>query len=72
MEKEITTNKIQQCCDCGVKLSFEDFRRIHPSLSEEKAKGLWEISFVKKYCPECFFNRPEKPFRKRRRYYGKY
>jgi hypothetical protein len=62
----------QKCCDCGIELSFKDFCRINPSLGEAKAEDLWKLPIIEKYCPECFFNRPEKPFKKKRRVFRKF
>ncbi|MFX1407437.1 MAG: hypothetical protein ACFFBW_10795, partial [Promethearchaeota archaeon] len=68
MEKLIT----KQCCDCSRIISFTEFRINNPLLSKEAASDLWENPLIKIYCVECFLNRPEKPYRKRKRFYSYY
>ncbi len=57
----------KNCCDCGKLLSFHEFCRINPSLSDKRALDLWENPLITPYCPLCFFNRKEKPFKRKRR-----
>ena len=60
----------KNCCDCGKLLSFHEFCRINPSLSNKRALDLWENPLITPYCPLCFFNRKEKPFKRKRREYS--
>jgi hypothetical protein len=64
--------KPKHCCDCGKEMTFQEFCRDNPSLHIGKALELWEDSLITTYCPNCFFNRNEKPFKfkKRRLNYG--
>ncbi|MBD3193876.1 MAG: hypothetical protein GF317_02395 [Candidatus Lokiarchaeota archaeon] len=62
--------KTQKCCDCGKEITFFDFRRNSPSLSFDQVHEIWKTPHLSKYCSECFFNRPEKPFKPNKRYYG--
>jgi hypothetical protein len=57
----------KQCGDCRMILSFEQFRQNHPTLSEAQLKSLWEDPLLTIYCPVCYFNRPEKPYKRRKR-----
>ncbi|MFX0059615.1 MAG: hypothetical protein ACFE85_17565 [Candidatus Hodarchaeota archaeon] len=65
MEKQI----IKQCCDCNKSISFAEFLRNNSLLSKEAASDLWKNPLVNIYCIECFLNRPERPYRKRKRFY---
>jgi len=56
----------KKCCDCGLSIPFAEFRTIHPFLSKFDAKELYENPLMGVYCPNCFIQRPEKPYRKRR------
>jgi hypothetical protein len=58
---------VKECYDCGKKLTFQEFFRNNPSLSSKRAYNLWEDPLITLYCPHCFFNRPEKPFKLKRR-----
>ena len=60
----------KNCCDCGKLLSFHEFCRINPSLNNKRAQDLWENPLITPYCPLCFFNRKEKPFKRKRREYS--
>ena len=60
----------KNCCDCGKLLSFHEFCRINPSLSDKRALDLWENPLISPYCPLCFFNRKEKPFKRKHREYS--
>lgn len=66
MEKQI----IKQCCDCNKPINFAEFQGINPLLSKETASDIWENPLINIYCLECFLNRPEKPYRKRTRFYS--
>jgi hypothetical protein len=63
----------KSCCDCGLSIPFTHFRAINPSLSMPEAKELYENPLIDIYCPTCYFQRPEKPYKnKRRAYYNKF
>jgi hypothetical protein len=57
----------KNCCDCGMVLSFEQFRQNHPSLSKARLRSLWEDPLINIYCPACYFNRIERPYKRKRR-----
>ena len=59
--------QVKKCCDCGKKLTFQEFCRNNPSLLSKRAYQLWEDPLITPYCPNCFFQRPEKPFKLKRR-----
>ena len=59
----------KSCCDCGLFIPFAHFKAINPSLSSQGAKGLYENPLIEIYCPNCYFQRPEKPYKKKRRSY---
>ena len=61
--------KTRKCGDCGTLIPFNIFLRDNPTISMERAQKLWNDPFIIPYCPQCFLNRPEKPYRRRRRYY---
>ena len=54
---------------CGKSILFQIFLRDNPIISMKRAQKLWKDPFIIPYCPECFLNRPEKPYKRRRRYY---
>jgi len=60
------------CGDCGKLISFSDFLRDNPSISELRAKILWNDSMISIFCPDCYFNRPEKPFKLKKAYFNYY
>jgi len=62
--KELIT---KVCTVCGKKLNFEDFLQINPSLRVINAKYLYESPLIIVYCSDCYFERPEKLFKQRRR-----
>jgi len=70
MTREVPQNKI--CVDCGKLISYSEFLRDNPSISELRAKDLWNDSMITVFCPDCYFNRPEKPFKVKRGYFNYY
>ncbi|MFW9972348.1 MAG: hypothetical protein ACFFDF_19335 [Candidatus Odinarchaeota archaeon] len=62
--------KDNNCIDCGKTISFSEFLNDNPSISEERAKGLWKDSMISIFCPNCYFNRPEKPFKVKRSHFN--
>jgi uncharacterized protein YlaI len=62
----------KKCYDCGLRINFNHFKAMHPALSIEDAKELFNNPLVVVYCPNCFFHRPERPYRKRGSFYYKY
>ena len=65
MENNVPLPK--NCIDCGKLITFKRFRNLNPSLSEVSASELWKNPLISVYCQDCFFNRPERPYKKRRR-----
>ncbi|MFW9821507.1 MAG: hypothetical protein ACFFE4_01140 [Candidatus Thorarchaeota archaeon] len=59
----------KECGDCGKEIPFQIFLRDNPTISLKRARDLWNDPLIITYCPECFLNRPERPYRRRRRYY---
>ncbi len=57
------------CGDCRMEIPFRIFLRDNPTISFERASDLWEDPLIIPYCPECFLKRPEKPYKRSRRYY---
>jgi hypothetical protein len=70
MIREDSKNK--KCADCGRSISFLEFLRDNPSFSKSRAKQLWKDSIISIFCPDCYFNRPEKPFKTKRGYFKYY
>jgi len=64
--------KVKYCVDCNKTIDFSEFCIINATLSTEKAKDLWNNALISIYCPKCYFNRPEKPFKHRKRYLNYY
>ena len=60
------------CFDCRKILTFQEFRINNPSLSLQKAIKLWKDPLITPYCPNCFLNRPEKPYKTRKRDFSYY
>jgi hypothetical protein len=58
----------KRCGDCGNFIPFNIFLRDNPTIGLERARDLWNDPFIIPYCPECFLKRPEKPYKRRRRY----
>jgi hypothetical protein len=69
----IEDSQNKPCKVCRKLISFSEFVRDNPSFSELRAKEIWNDSMVAIFCPNCYFNLPERPFRAKRRpfnYYG--
>ncbi|MFX1286821.1 MAG: hypothetical protein ACFFB5_24495 [Promethearchaeota archaeon] len=64
------TIREKKCDDCKKSLTFEEFWQINPSLTEKQAQEFWNDPMILIYCPDCYFNRPEKPFKIKRGYYN--
>jgi len=62
----------KNCADCNQLITFKDFCRINPTFSLEQAKEFWDDSMFLIYCPECYFNLAESPFKTRRGYFNYY
>lgn len=56
----------RNCADCEKIISFKEFCRDNPLLNESAAKDFWNNRLYSIYCTECFYNRPERPFKVRR------
>jgi len=52
------------CPDCKKSISFDEFLANHPQYSKEKALLFWNDKIFTILCPKCFFNAPEKPYKK--------
>ncbi len=61
---------IKNCVDCGKLIDFEKFCKLNLSLDKKTALDLWENPLISIYCPDCFFHRPERPFKVKRRNFG--
>ena len=65
----------RKCTDCQKIIRFDDFCRDNPLLNESTAKEIWNNELFSIHCPDCFYNRPERPFEIRhgrhRSYYQK-
>lgn len=68
MNQHITKNK--NCAVCNQQLTFEEFCQINPSISYKKANEYWNDPMILIYCPDCYFNLPERPFKRRRGYFN--
>jgi len=68
MLREVSQNK--KCADCGKSISFLEFLRDNPSFSQVRGEDLWKDSMISKFCPDCYFNSPEKPFKTKRGYFN--
>ena len=55
------------CFVCKKSISFSEFIRDNPSISKLRGKELWDDPMVAIFCPNCYFNLPERPFRAKRR-----
>lgn len=60
------------CADCGKLISFSKFLNDNPSFSEMRAKELWNDPIISIFCPDCYFNLPEKPFKLKKGYFNYY
>jgi len=65
----------RNCADCQKIITFEEFCRDHPLMSKPTAKMFWNNKIFSIYCPNCFYNRPECPYKnlrgRHRSYYEK-
>ena len=57
---------VRKCPDCEKIISFDEFLENHPHYSIKKALFIWNDTLLTIFCPKCFFNAPEKPYRKSR------
>ena len=68
----LNSNQEKKCADCNRLITFKDFCSVNPSISYQRAEKFWEDSLFLIYCPECYFNRPERPFKLKRGYFNYY
>jgi hypothetical protein len=68
----IRDSHYKKCTDCGKIISFSEFLKDNPAFIINIAKDLWYDSMISIYCPECYFSRPEKPFKTKRGYFNYY
>ena len=54
----------RNCADCKNNISFDEFLTIHPQYTKERALLVWNGKILTILCPNCFFNAPEKPYKK--------
>ena len=54
----------RKCPDCEKVISFDEFLKNHPRYSLKEALFIWNDSLLTIMCPNCFFNAPERPYRK--------
>jgi hypothetical protein len=70
-----SNNDYLKCCvDCRKPINFKEFCQNNPALKSENAKALYYNPIISIYCSNCYFERPEKPFKLKRRdlsYYKK-
>ena len=59
----------KKCGDCGQIIPFQIFLRDNPTITPKRARDLWKDPLIIPYCPVCFLNRPERPYKRLRRYY---
>ena len=60
---------IRQCLDCKQTITFEQFLRNHPHMAITRAISIWDDAVLSILCPKCYFNAPERPFKKNRQLY---
>ena len=56
----------KNCIDCKKIISFEEFCRDNPLIAESTAREIWNNELFSIHCLDCFYNRPERPFKIRR------
>lgn len=60
-------NKLEKkCVECDQLITFKDFCRVNPSMPLERALFFWNDSFFSIYCSKCYYNLPERPYRRKR------
>ena len=47
--------KDKNCANCNQSLTFEEFWRINPSISQKKVIEFWNNPMILIYCPDCYF-----------------
>lgn len=72
MKRSNINDMLKKCSDCGKSITFQEFCSQNPSLKFFKARKLWDDPLITPYCPSCFINRPEKPFKIKIRHLNKY
>ncbi|MHA2185432.1 MAG: hypothetical protein ACXAAI_10570 [Promethearchaeota archaeon] len=61
--------KVRRCGDCKKFIPFRIFLRDNPTISVQRAQDFWDDPYILLLCPECFLKSPEKPYKRRRRYF---
>ncbi|MBY9011562.1 MAG: hypothetical protein KGD70_04230 [Candidatus Lokiarchaeota archaeon] len=56
----------RNCADCKKSISFGEFLTNHPQYTKERALLIWNDKILTVLCPRCFFNAPERPYKKNR------
>lgn len=54
----------RNCSDCKKSILFDEFLQNHPQYSKERALLIWNDELFSIFCPKCFLNAPEKPYKK--------
>ncbi len=54
----------RNCADCKKSISFDEFLTNHPQYTKERALLIWKDEIFSIFCPKCFLNAPEKPYKK--------
>ena len=56
----------RNCGDCKKSISFDEFLMNHPQHTKERVLLIWNDKILSILCPQCFFNAPERPYKKNR------
>ncbi len=54
----------RNCIDCEESISFDEFKKNHPQYSTKRAILVWNDKLLSIFCPACFLNAPERPYKK--------
>ncbi len=54
----------RNCIDCNKTISLDEFLTNHPQYSKDRALLIWNYELLSVLCPKCFFNAPERPYKK--------
>ncbi|MBY9020181.1 MAG: hypothetical protein KGD67_03915 [Candidatus Lokiarchaeota archaeon] len=62
----VSFSQERNCINCKKTISFDKFLLDHPQYSTERALFIWNDELLSIFCPECFLNAPEKPYKQNR------
>ncbi|MFX0037553.1 MAG: hypothetical protein ACFE9I_18175 [Candidatus Hermodarchaeota archaeon] len=68
----VNNEQEKKCAECNSLITFEEFCRINPSMSLDRAQEFWNDSLFSIFCPGCYFNLVERPFKVKRSYFNYY